>query len=233
MSVLVEVPGHPGFFLTPSTLHYYQLLCAEMRTNLGFSSTVACWRSYASQAALYADYLRGGSPASNPDNGQRNHMRGAAFDLLSVTAAVRTAAVRVGLAPDTLSGELWHWNDPNWRNMPIIPTNTVTAGMTSTLIPDILKEQDMTDLFFVRRIADGAPVVNGMECIMGPGFFTALGSGDLAGITRDLKIPAEKIIDGTPTGTNGLPAIEFQRLIAAFHIPSGYVKAGGIYPPVV
>jgi hypothetical protein len=134
MSALVALPGIPTLYLAPSTKVLYDRLSARLGYAPRFSSTDGCWRSYARQAALYGLYLRGGSPASNPDNGQRNHMRGAAFDLADTTAAMRAACIAVGLISDTLSGELWHWNDPNWRNMPIIPDLTSVAGTSSTPI---------------------------------------------------------------------------------------------------
>jgi hypothetical protein len=102
------------------------------------------------------------------------------------------------------------------------------ADLTSTQItaPPLLKEQDM---YLIRRVADGDPVLNGMTCAMGPGFFCHLGDGDLAGIARDLKIPISQSADGSPENSDGLPATEFIRLVSLFQIPIGAVTPGGTY----
>ncbi|MEN0084822.1 MAG: CHAP domain-containing protein [Leifsonia sp.] len=86
------------------------------------------------------------------------------------------------------------------------------------------------DMFLVQRVLDGNPTLNGMTAAMGPGFFQHLGTGDLDGIARDLKIPDSQIIKGQETnGGNGLPAAEFSRLVSLFQIPAQYVKPGGRY----
>ena len=108
-------------------------------------------------------------------------------------------------------------------------TGTGTGTPITPIPPTATTEQDEPTMYLVRRVADGDPVLNGMTCAIGPGFFQHLGSGDLAGIARDLKINPANIIDGSPTGSDGLPAIEFMRLISLFHIPNGNVKPGGTY----
>lgn len=124
MANLVPIPWQPGYYLTPDTLAYLVAAGAKLGTQL---TVVDAWRSYAEQAYYYDQYLHhGGPPASNPDTGQRNHMRGAAFDLARTDAAVQAACRSVGLIRD--AAETWHWNNPNWANMPIIPTNTTTTG---------------------------------------------------------------------------------------------------------
>lgn len=85
-------------------------------------------------------------------------------------------------------------------------------------------------MFLVQRALDGDPTLNGMTAAMAPGYFQHLGTGDLAGIARDLKIPDSQIIKGQETnGGNGLPAAEFNRLVSLFQIPAQYVKPGGRY----
>lgn len=131
---LVPIPWQPGYYLTPDTLAY--LVAAGRKLGPQLEVTDA-WRSYAEQAYYYDQYLNhGGPPASNPDTGQRNHMRGAAFDLARTDATVQAACKSVGLIRD--AAETWHWNNPYWANMPIIPTNTTTTtgGGGSTPIED-------------------------------------------------------------------------------------------------
>ena len=100
-----------------------------------------------------------------------------------------------------------------------------TPVVVTTIAPQPLKEQDM--IYLIQRVADGDPVLNGMECAAGPGYFQSLGAGDLAGIARDLHIPADRIVRGQDGA--GLPSIEFTRLMSLFQIPPGYVEAGGSY----
>lgn len=124
MSNLVSVPWQPGFKLTPDTLAY--LVAASNRLGTQLELTDA-WRSYAEQKYYWDAYQAGwGNPASNPDTGQRNHMRGAAFDLERTDAAAQAACRAVGLVRDGV--EAWHWNNPNWANMPIIKVDTSPAG---------------------------------------------------------------------------------------------------------
>lgn len=122
MAQLVQVPYQPECWLTPDTLALLQAVNARMGTNLQINGADGAWRPYARQAYLYNGYIKGlpgFNTASNPDTGQRNHMRGAAFDLVRTDAAVQAACRAVGLIRD--SAESWHWNNPNWANMPIIP----------------------------------------------------------------------------------------------------------------
>lgn len=144
MANLVPIPWQSGYFLTPDTLAYLTAASNRLQTILYVNDA---WRSYAEQKYYwdkYVAYLNGGpyaAPASNPDTGQRNHMRGAAFDLVRIDAATQAACRAVGLIRD--ADESWHWNNPNWANMPIIPTNTTTAGGGSTPLPPTKAEADM------------------------------------------------------------------------------------------
>lgn len=119
MSNLVQVPWQKQYWLTPDTLALLVAASNRLGTQLMLNDA---WRSYAEQAYYYDQYLHHGGPvASNPDTGQRNHMRGGAFDLIRTDAAAQAACRAVGLTRDP--AESWHWNNPNWPNMPIIPTN--------------------------------------------------------------------------------------------------------------
>ncbi|MEO6116022.1 MAG: hypothetical protein ABIP33_06520 [Pseudolysinimonas sp.] len=108
---------------------------------------LACWRSYATQDYLYEGsihHLPGFNTASNPNTGQRNHMRGAAGDLVLTDAETQAACREVGLIRDTV--EDWHWNDPNWAHMHIIPSFTTTAGDGSNPFDNTIpKEHQVTD----------------------------------------------------------------------------------------
>lgn len=142
MATLVQIPWQPGYYLTPDTLAY--LIAAGNKLNTRFVVNDA-WRSYSEQAYYYDQYLHhGGPPASNPDTGQRNHMRGAAFDAERTDAAAQLAFRSVGLIRDGV--ETWHWNNPNWQNMPIILTNTSAAGGNSKPIDNntpTIEDEDM------------------------------------------------------------------------------------------
>ena len=124
---LVPIPWQPELKLTPSTLALLAAASKRVGRDLYLYGADSAWRSYASQKAKWDAYQKGGVIASNPDTGQRSHMRGAAFDLRDTSTAVQKACRAVGLIRDPK--EPWHWNDPNWRNMPIILTDTSTAGL--------------------------------------------------------------------------------------------------------
>lgn len=147
MANLVPIPWQPGYYLTPDTLAYLKAAGNKLGTNL---IVVDAWRSYAEQAYYYDQYINhGGPPASNPDTGQRNHMRGAAFDLQRTDATVQAACKVVGLIRD--ADESWHWNNPYWANMPIIPTNDTTTaggGNSTPITPQTPKDIFMEDTVF-------------------------------------------------------------------------------------
>lgn len=147
MTDLVPVPWQPECLLTPDTLAL--LVAASNRAGalLYIDGQDGAWRPWARQAYLYNGYMHGlpgFNTASSPNPpGQRNHMRGAAFDLRRTDAAAQAACRQVGLVRDDT--ESWHWNNPNWGNMPIIEsfpgavvaadgTYTVVAGGGATLI---------------------------------------------------------------------------------------------------
>ncbi|WP_025159371.1 hypothetical protein [Leifsonia aquatica] len=133
MSELVPVPYQSECWLTPDTLALLEAANAKAGTELRINGSDGAWRAYADQKALYDLYLSGkGNVASNPDTGQRNHMRGAAFDLVRTDTAAQAACRAVGLVRDP--SEPWHWNNPRWASMPIIPTNTAAAGLDAAPI---------------------------------------------------------------------------------------------------
>lgn len=133
---LVPIPWQPRLYLTPSTLELLDRASTYYGDDLylydaDYRRISPAWRSYAQQATAYRNWRNGTGPlASSPDSGQRNHMRGAAFDLRLTTARVQQACRRAGLIRDT--AEPWHWNDPDWPYMPIIKTRTATASGTIT-----------------------------------------------------------------------------------------------------
>jgi hypothetical protein len=161
---LVPVPWQPWYFLTPDTL-------ARLQVANGYAgheiTLVDAWRSWVLQNGFWVarqNYLYHGGPyappASNPDTGQRNHMRGGAVDIAYPTPENRAAMLRAGFTPDP--DEPWHFNNPNWPNMPIIPTNTWTAGGGS--VPIVVEEPDLKQaLAFqdltTKKLAPGASSV--------------------------------------------------------------------------
>jgi hypothetical protein len=130
---LVRIPNETNAFCDSATLTRYNRACEIAGHRIDVNSSYAsilrgpadgAWRPYAEQARLYALFLAGkGNTASDPDKGQRNHMRGAALDIGN--RADRQAMLDAGFLPDP--GEWWHFNDPNWARMPII--KTLPAGL--------------------------------------------------------------------------------------------------------
>lgn len=153
---LVPIPWQPGYKLTPDTLAL--LIAASNRVGHNIE-VVDAWRSYAKQAYYFDQYEHhGGPPASNPDTGQRNHMRGAAVDIKYTTAANRSAMLAVGFTADPV--ENWHFNNPNWVNMPIIPTDTapVNVGPVTPIIkPQPLRKMTtrMEPISYIRNPSTG------------------------------------------------------------------------------
>lgn len=138
MTTLYPIPwsSEPVLYLTRDTLDL-----------LGRASELAghdipCsegWRTHAQQKGFWdarQAYLNGtgpyAPPASNPDdpNGQNNHRRAAAVDI--VNRADRGFMLAAGFTPDP--DEWWHFNNPNWRRMPIVNAAEL-AALSSTPIP--------------------------------------------------------------------------------------------------
>lgn len=118
---LVSIPWQPHLKLRPETLRLLEAASARVGRKLLLYGPNSAWRSYAQQEAMWEKYQAGGNVASRPDSGPRQHMRGAAFDLADTSAAVQRACRAVGLIRDP--AEAWHWNHPNWQNMPVIATD--------------------------------------------------------------------------------------------------------------
>lgn len=150
MSNLVPVPWQPGYKLTPDTLALLLAASARLGSNIYL---VDAWRSYEYQKRLRVGYETVGPPqynyASDPDdpNAQNNHMRGAAFDTFKTDAATQAACRAVGLVRD--ASESWHWNNPNWRNMPIIPTDDGTSVAGNAIkLSAVIRPVRSTDMLF-------------------------------------------------------------------------------------
>lgn len=174
MSALVPVPWQPHLFLTPDTLALLVAAGEKLGKPLHIVGNDGAWREYAKQKYYYDGWVArkpGFNVASNPDTGQRSHMRGAAFDLINTDAATQAACRAVGLIRDPV--ESWHWNNPRWASMPIIKANTATAGGSIGVpIPAAieLKDEDMpikievTDSDHVYLIkGDDVTLLNGEE----------------------------------------------------------------------
>jgi len=119
--MLVPVPWQPALYVHADLLVKLQAVQARMgRPPLLFGPNSG-WRSYDAQKALYDAWLAGkGNPASNPDTGNRTHMRGVAADLADYSPAKQRALRAVALERDP--AEAWHWQLTDWRTYPIIPT---------------------------------------------------------------------------------------------------------------
>jgi hypothetical protein len=132
---LVPIPWEPSLFLMPETLALLEAAGKKRGATLHVRQPDGAWRSYYTQKYYFEGWKArkpGFNPASDPDVGFRQHMRGAAFDLINIDAATQAACRAVGLVRDGV--EAWHWNHPNWANMPIVKTNTSTAGSGGTPI---------------------------------------------------------------------------------------------------
>jgi len=157
MANLVQIPWQPTLWLTPQTLARLVTASRILGRNIYLNGSDAAWRSYASQK--YQWDLNGHNPAkaNNPDVGDRVHMRGAGLDV-PTDAKTQAAMKAAGFVRD--KNETWHWSDPNWRNMPIIETNTGTAGGGSSAIGGFLMalsdaQQDQMYKALVQPTADG------------------------------------------------------------------------------
>ncbi len=117
---LVPIPWQPELFIHSDMLARLQAVRADMGRDPLLYGENSAWRSYAQQKALWDAYQNGtGNPASNPDTGNRTHMRGVAADLRDTSLAMQRALQRAGLQRDPV--EAWHWQLPDWSEYPIIP----------------------------------------------------------------------------------------------------------------
>lgn len=174
------------------------------------------YRSYEGQEKYWNDY--GQNPARAARPGTSNHGWGEAVDIgVSLGSSQRAWLLA---------------NGPTYGFYALSETDPVHFDYSGTYSPPTpsAELEEENEMYLVRRIVDGNATLNGMTAAMGPGYFQHLGSGDLEGIARDLKIPDSRVIKGQETnGGNGLPAVEFTRLISLFQIPAQFVKPGGRY----
>lgn len=138
MPQLVAIPYQPYIYTTPALLTRLQDANKRAGHNILINGADGGWRALADQIRYwdaYQAYLNGGpyaEIASNPYTGQRNHMRGAAVDILNRSDI--PFMIAAGFIQD--ANEWWHFNIPGWENMPIIETNTnISGGGATNYIP--------------------------------------------------------------------------------------------------
>jgi len=194
---LVPVPWQPDLYLTPDTLALLVAAGNRLGTKLYIyqskdGPTDGAWRSLARQEYLWRKALAGGNVASNPYSGQRAHMRGAAFDLVRSDNATQAACRAVGLVRDGV--ESWHWNNPRWASMPIIPANLWTASTKATVItPDPLEPT----VFLIRNSALG-------DFLVAPGYCRHIMNANVTNeIARDLGLTIHIVKDEQINNTLG------------------------------
>lgn len=132
---LVRIPWQPDLYVHEHMLAKLEQIRERRGAPPYLYGSRSGWRSYADQKALWDAYRKGGNIASNPDSGNRTHMRGVAADLRDTSAAMQRACIAVGLQRDP--AEAWHWQLPNWRDYPVIPSR---ASLSET--PNYVPEED-------------------------------------------------------------------------------------------
>jgi hypothetical protein len=160
--VLVPIPWQPHHVVTETMLARLVRASAIRGRNIQLNDQrsptgrfLAAWRALEEQIYLWDLFRAGrGNPASNPYTGQRNHLRGAAVDILNKSD--RPAMLAAGFTPEPT--EWWHFNDPNWRAMPIIAINAETAGNGTTPISDPNRNNDMP--YLLRTVQHGIYTVS-------------------------------------------------------------------------
>lgn len=138
---LVPIPWQPDLYVHKDLLAKLEQIRERRGTPPYLYGSRSGWRSYADQKALWNAYQNGGNIASNPDSGNRTHMRGVAADLRDTSAAMQRACIAVGLQRDP--AEAWHWQLSNWSSYPIIPTRLELAEVPAPN-PTLPEEDDMT-----------------------------------------------------------------------------------------
>lgn len=138
-NTLVRVPYDTRFYGTPRAVARLMRACQIAGHNIPLTDG---WRSLEEQLYYWNRYINkqpGWTIASNPYTGQRNHMRGEAWDIEHI--ADRAAMLAAGFTADDV--EWWHFNDPDWASMPIIPDASGLALLTAIPITVPTKEEDM------------------------------------------------------------------------------------------
>lgn len=143
--MLTPIPWQPNLWVHVDLLAKLEEIRARLGRDPMLYGSRSAWRSHAQQAALYDDYKTGRGPiASNPNTGNRTHMRGVAADFRDTSTAMARACGAVGLQRDP--AERWHWQLTNWRAYPII-----------TELPDPTEDEDnMAQGAFYRNKDTGA-----------------------------------------------------------------------------
>lgn len=163
--MLVAIPWQSNLLVHADLLVKLEAIRASLGRPPMLYGPNSGWRSHAQQKALYDAYKAGtGNPASNPDTGNRTHMRGVAADLRDTSRQMQEACVAVGLERDP--AEAWHWQLPNWRNYPII---------TELPDPESTKETNMPILV---SLVQGNPPQH-------VGDYAIIGDGGVVGLQRD------------------------------------------------
>ena len=158
---LVPIPWQPSLMVHSDLLARLRAVGAIMGRPPYLFGPNSAWRSYAQQKALWDAYQNGtGNIASNPDTGNRTHMRGVAADLLDTSLAMQRACVRAGLQRDP--AEAWHWQLPNWRDYPII------KELPPPVEPEQTEDTDMRPVAF-QRTTNPSEWMLAAPWLVGPG----------------------------------------------------------------
>jgi hypothetical protein len=142
--MLVRVPWQPHLYVHADLLVKLEAVKARMGRPPMLYGDASGWRSREVQLEKWLKFLAGGNPASDPDTGNRTHMRGVAADLADYSPAMQRACIAVGLERDP--AEAWHWQLKTWRNYPIIPTMPE---------PDTKQRRDKMDAYVIGRVDKG------------------------------------------------------------------------------
>lgn len=156
--MLVPIPWEPGLYTHPDMLKRLRAIEASLGRVPYLFGENSAWRSYAQQKAMWDAYQNGtGNVASDPDTGNRTHMRGVAVDLQDTSLAMQRACVRAGLQRDP--NENWHWQLPDWADYPII---------RELPEPDDDEDTDMRPVAF-QRTTNGNEWLIAAPWLLGPG----------------------------------------------------------------
>jgi hypothetical protein len=192
MGALVRIRRQPSLWLTADTEELLERAIVEYGRPI-YVQPDGAWREYFKQKYFWDLYRKGvGNPASNPDDGPRFHMRGAAVDAIDTSDACQAAFRRAGMVRDL--GEKWHWNNRRWASMPVIKTNASLAGGTLSPIP---VTPSMEDPMSLPLKLDGQHLF-----VLSPGAITHLTHD--ADYVRNVLVPDDQWI---PVGKEQLVAL--------------------------